>query len=228
MEDYIIIAILGALVALDTTVAGQFMISQPLVSASLAGYFLGDLQSGIYIGAIMQLMWLKLIPAGGSIFLNGNLGTLAAISVLGLSFKEFQYSIESLRFTVIVYGILTSYIFGYFTTSQRYFNQFLIRIAHNAVDKNRILWFQLAHILGVIITGVAGMFIAVIFALAGKWLLFRIPPVYFISLAPFFQYGLYAFLGIGIGTVFSMLWARKAWYYPVIGVGAGCVILLLS
>jgi len=228
MEGYITIAVLGALVALDTTVAGQFMVSQPLISATLAGYLFGDMESGMYIGAIMQLMWLKLIPAGGSIFLNGNLGTLAAISVLELSVNEFKYSIESLRFTVIVYGIVTSYIFGYFTMSQRFINQFLIRIAHNAVYKNRIFRFQLAHILAVITTGIAGMLISVIFALAGKWLLLRLPPVYFTSSESFFQYGLYAFLGIGIGTVLSMHWARKAWYYPVIGVGAGCVVMLLS
>ena len=227
MQEYAVIAVLGAIAATDTTVFGQFMVSQPLISAALAGYFLGDLQSAIYIGSIMQLMWLKLIPAGGAIRLNGNLGTVAAVSVLELSAHEFPYTTEALRFTVILYGIAASYIFGYFTTKQRQINLSLIRTAHSAVENNRLLRFQSMHFLGVVITGIAGILITVVFAFAGKWLLFRIPAAYFSVFEAFFPFGLYAFWGIGIGTVVSMVWTKKAWYYGVAGLIAGFGIVFL-
>ena len=133
MSEYLVIVLLGALVVLDTTVAGQFMVSQPLVSAALAGFFLGELESAIFVGAIMQVMWLKLIPAGGTIFLNGNLGTLTAVSVLALSAGTFPYPIEALQFTVIIFGIISSYIFGIFTYKKRIFNQLLVSRAHDSL-----------------------------------------------------------------------------------------------
>lgn len=228
MSDYIIIAVLGCVVALDTTVAGQFMISQPLVSSAIAGYMFGDIESGIYIGAIMQLMWLKLIPAGGSIYLNGNLGTLVAVCVLLLSSSEFPFSEDSIRFVVIIYGIAMSYIFGYFTTRQRAINLFLIGIAKKAFEKNQISRFQAVHFLGVIITGIGGSIIVVFFTAAGKWLLFHIPPPFFMASESFFPYGLFAFFGIGIGTVLSMVWSNKTWHYSAIGIAMGIVFLFLT
>lgn len=228
MSEYFIIAVLGGIVALDTTVAGQFMISQPLVSSAIAGFLFGDIEAGIYVGTIMQLMWLKLVPAGGSIYLNGNLGTLVAVFVLLLSLDDFQFSNETIRFTVITYGIAMSYIFGYITTKQRAINLILIRIAKNSLDKNQITKFQAVHIFGVIISGFAGSIFVVLFTYAGKWLLFHIPSTLFIASKSFFPYGLYAFFGIGIGTVLSMIWSNKTWHYSAIGISLGIILIFLT
>lgn len=227
MEELFIIGLLGALVAIDTTVAGQFMVSQPIVSSALAGYLLGDLQAGIYIGIIMQLMWLKLIPAGGSVFLNGNLGTLIAVSVLLRSSEGFVYSIEGLQFTCIVFGIITSYIFGNFTMIQRHINLLLVKRAQNAGKVGNLTRFQGFHMSGVLVTAASGVFLSISFTLIGKWLIMLIPSSYYLSLAEFFPFGIYAFLGIGIGTVFSMAWSKKSWAFPVLGVLAGFAGILL-
>ena len=221
MSEYLVIVLLGALVVLDTTVAGQFMVSQPLVSAALAGFFLGELESAIFVGAIMQVMWLKLIPAGGTIFLNGNLGTLTAVSVLALSAGTFPYPIEALQFTVIIFGIISSYIFGIFTYKKRIFNQLLVSRAHDSLRKGKLFQFQLCHFSGIFITGFAGSIITLIFTLLGTWIVSHLPHFYYSSLESYFSYGLYAFLGIGMGTVFSMAWSKKSWYYPLAGLCAG-------
>ena len=228
MSEYFIIAALGGIVAMDTTVAGQFMISQPLVSSAIAGFLFGDIESGIYIGTIMQLMWLKLVPAGGSIYLNGNLGTLVAVFVLLLSSNEFQYSNETIRFTVIIYGIAVSYIFGYFTTKRRVVNLILVRMANDSLDNNRISKFQGIHLLGVIIEGLVGSIFVVIFTYSGMWLLFHIPTTIFMAAESFFPFGLYAFFGIGIGTVLSMVWSNKTWHYSAIGISLGIIFLFLN
>ena len=227
MQDYCIIALLGALVVLDTTAAGQFMISQPIVSAALAGFLLGELESAVYVGAIMQVMWLKLVPAGGTIFLNGNLGTIIAVSVLALCSPVFPYSTEGLQFTVILYGIVTSYVFGYFTYRKRLFNQILITYAHKALEENSLVRFQLCHFAGVVITGIAGSILVLGFSLVGTWIIQNLPNLYFTAMESYFTYGLFAFLGIGLGTTFSMVWQKEFWYYTVIGVFAGIIILFL-
>ncbi len=227
MQDYCIIALLGALVALDTTVAGQFMISQPIVSAALAGLLFGELESAVYVGAIMQVMWLKLVPAGGTIFLNGNLGTITAVSVLALCLPVFPYSIEGLQFTVILYGIVISYVYGYFTYKKRLFNQIFITYAHRALEENSLVRFQLCHFTGVVVTGIAGAVLVLSFSLVGSWIVRNLPNLYFTAMDSYFVYGLIAFLGIGLGTTFSMVWQKEFWYYAIIGVFAGIIILFL-
>ncbi len=66
--DYAIgLALLGALIALDNAMWGQFMIAQPLVSGSLFGLIAGDVQSGILVGATVQLLWIGVLPVGAFI-----------------------------------------------------------------------------------------------------------------------------------------------------------------
>lgn len=225
MEEYIIIAAIGAIVAMDTTVAGQFMISQPIFASTITGYLLGNIESGLYIGLLMQLMWLKQIPAGGSIYLNGNLGSLTAVSVYEICAGNFQFSTEGLQFFVIIYGILTSYIYGFFTQLQRHINLAVIPAARFEILKNHFLRFQIFHLSGVIYTGLGGAFLVVIFVLIGQWIVQSLPSQLFILGNDFFPYGLYAIWGIGIGTVLSMIWLKKAWYYSAAGLIIGLVLI---
>ena len=55
-----------AFLGLDTTIAFQVMISQPIFSCPILGWLLGDPLTGMEIGAMMQLLWLNNIPAGGN------------------------------------------------------------------------------------------------------------------------------------------------------------------
>ncbi len=61
-----LLLLLGAWAALDTTSAGQFMISRPLVSGTLAGWILGDPATGLLAGALLEGMDLGGVPAGGA------------------------------------------------------------------------------------------------------------------------------------------------------------------
>ena len=227
MEQYYVIAVVGGLVAFDTTVAGQFMISQPLISATLAGYLFGHPETGIFIGALMQLMWLKLIPAGGSAYLNGNLGTVAALSVFALSVHEIGASENALLLFALLYGMAASYVFGHLTVMQRNLNSYVIPFAHRAVDRGRIGTFQLIHISGALYTGLAGALLSILFAYTGYIIAINLPVQIYSWADPFAQYGFYAFCGTGIGVVLSMVWDRKAWFYPLIGIVCSTIIILI-
>ena len=69
-EQIFIIAFVGALISLDVTVLGQWMISRPLVSGMIIGAFLGDPWAGFKVGVIVELLWIDIIPVGVSIPLN--------------------------------------------------------------------------------------------------------------------------------------------------------------
>ena len=60
------IAVLGALVGLDMVSFPQAMLSRPLVSATLAGAFVGRPGGGLLTGAVLELIALETLPFGAS------------------------------------------------------------------------------------------------------------------------------------------------------------------
>lgn len=67
MEDILLLSFLGALFSLDITAFGQLMISRPIVCAPIIGYLLGDIRTALWIGMIVELMWVSFIPMGAAI-----------------------------------------------------------------------------------------------------------------------------------------------------------------
>ncbi len=228
MEDYLIIALFGAVTAWDTTSAGQFMISQPIVSTTLAGLFLGHPETGLLIGCIMQLIWLKLVPAGGSVHLNGNLGSLTAVSLFSFCSSKGIIPQNTLLFIALLYGIITSYFFGLLTVRHRQFNLILLDKIHNMVKKGAYSGFILIHLFSVGVTALAGAFLTVAAAYIGFLAVDRLPDSIIGQLTSYAEFGLYALYSIGFGTVISMVWEKRAWYFPILGAALGIIILLLK
>ncbi|MCP4728021.1 MAG: hypothetical protein GY863_23480 [bacterium] len=227
MEELIIIAIVGGIVAVDTTAFGQFMLSQPLFSASVLGLVLGDAQCGVEIGIIMQFIWLKQVPAGGTMFLNGNLGTITAAAALLLAKDTFAHSHQALLFNAVIFGLAASYLFGFFTSLKRRSNIMLIKKAGDELDKGNIRGLERYHLVGVAATVISGMIATVLISIAGKFLLLNLPDGYYTGLEDFFTYGIYSLYGIGIGNILAMQWENKSKIYAAMGIAAGLIITLI-
>jgi mannose/fructose/N-acetylgalactosamine-specific phosphotransferase system component IIC len=60
------IALLGALLGLDVVSFPQAMISRPIVSATLAGAFIGHPSAGLLIGVVLEMIALDTLPFGAS------------------------------------------------------------------------------------------------------------------------------------------------------------------
>ncbi len=67
MTGLFTIAALAALLSLDITAFGQFMISRPIVCATFVGYLLGDVKTGLWMGMTVELIWIGSIPMGAAI-----------------------------------------------------------------------------------------------------------------------------------------------------------------
>ncbi|MDH4163364.1 MAG: PTS sugar transporter subunit IIC [Nitrospirota bacterium] len=76
------VSLLGGLIGLDRTALGQFMISQPIVAASLTGWFLGDAVTGLIIGGILELIWVLDMPIGTFVPADS---TVFAVSATGIA-----------------------------------------------------------------------------------------------------------------------------------------------
>ncbi len=79
------VALVGGLVGLDRTAAGQFMISQPIVAAPLVGWLLGDATDGLIIGAMLELIWVLDMPVGSFVPANATVSAVTATAVAALT-----------------------------------------------------------------------------------------------------------------------------------------------
>jgi mannose/fructose/N-acetylgalactosamine-specific phosphotransferase system component IIC len=67
VEQVLVLSALGGLLALDHALVGQFMLAQPIVVGSIFGALLGDLPMGLFVGTLVQLIWLGVISVGAYI-----------------------------------------------------------------------------------------------------------------------------------------------------------------
>lgn len=84
------VSVLGGLIGLDRTALGQFMVSQPIVAASLTGWMLGDAVTGMIIGGILELIWVLDMPIGTFVPADATVFAVSAtgIAVLGAGGSE--------------------------------------------------------------------------------------------------------------------------------------------
>ncbi len=75
------IAAVGSLLNLDRTAWGQFMISRPIITAPLIGLVCGNAVIGLFIGALIELLWINELPVGAAIPSDD---TLCAVIVSGV------------------------------------------------------------------------------------------------------------------------------------------------
>ncbi len=62
----LLLALFGGWVTLDGTSVGQFMLSRPLVAASLAGWLAGDAVQGVAVGVMLEAFQLAVLPVGAA------------------------------------------------------------------------------------------------------------------------------------------------------------------
>ena len=73
------LALIVALLDLDNSAIGHFMISRPLVAGPLMGFFLKDMALGLQTGALLELLWIARLPLGASVPANISLATAFAV-----------------------------------------------------------------------------------------------------------------------------------------------------
>ena len=59
---------------------GYWMISRPVFAGPLVGMILGDIETGLYVGATVELMYMGILPIGGSVPPNAQIaGTISTV-----------------------------------------------------------------------------------------------------------------------------------------------------
>ena len=207
--EVLIIFIGSGIVALDTTAVGQILLSQPLFSCLALGALLGDFSTGLLIGVIMQMLWLRLIPMGGAMFYEGNIGSFVSAGIAILCVRlDPDYSHAVVLYSLLA-GILFSYLGGKATILHRKFTQIIVNSAiasAKAGHEGAILLGHATAIFSIFIGG--GLYgtccIAAGYA-GGPYIVESLP----VSYNQFAYIGMMAIWGTGVGMILSMFWQKK-------------------
>jgi PTS system mannose-specific IIC component len=220
------IGLIGGLLILDTTVAFQFLISQPLIACTLLGWFLGNAQLGLHVGIYLQLLWLSSIPIGAAIIPEGN---VAAIIVTGLVVRydqRYDY-FNTLLICAILFGILVSYVGGELVVFSRKSNQYFLKKTMDSARKGNLAMLTVVNYLALVLHYLLMVILIYLAMLIGDiFFIFvtKIPAVW----DDYFRYAVMALIGIGCGLMLSMFREKKYHFFLVAGLLAGSLFFILK
>ncbi len=114
---------LAALINIDRQACGQFMFSRPLIAGLIMGLFLGTPMAGIWLGVSLELLWLAVLPLGGTIPPNSSLSLSSLIIAWSLTPFSGEKFAETSQGLVICFLLtpLWAYLFIYLEKWNRYF-----------------------------------------------------------------------------------------------------------
>lgn len=81
----LLIALVAGVLEWDIYGWGQTMISRPLVSGTIMGLILGDVKTGLFIGASIEMIYLGVIPVGAAVPPDATTATTIATALAILS-----------------------------------------------------------------------------------------------------------------------------------------------
>jgi mannose/fructose/N-acetylgalactosamine-specific phosphotransferase system component IIC len=201
MENFII-ALIGSLLALDTSVAFQTLLAQPLITSTLIGWYAGDVQLGLHVGLYLQLLWLINLPVGGVKIPEANVASIVT-STLILRFAP-DYNYFNLVFVAgILYGLLISYVGSEFVVMHRRLNSTIFHRVYNAVQNGH------SSAIGLMVSSAIMLHFLLMFALIFSALTLSDLFIPFLKYLPsgwyeFFDHGMAVVLGIGCGLILTI------------------------
>lgn len=86
--QFLLLALLGGVVAIDGTSFGQFMVSRPFVAATLAGAVMGRPAEGAMIGLVLEAFHLNVLPVGAAKYPEGGPAAVSGGAVYAASSTE--------------------------------------------------------------------------------------------------------------------------------------------
>ncbi len=144
--------ILGALILLDKYAVGEFGISQPIMAGTVLGLIFGDIQTGIFLGAVFQLIFLAGLPIGRDVPPDAQ---GAGIAGCGAYFLLSRFNNPDIAiFISILVGIFASIWGSVLDVMVRYYNE---KLYHYFLRK--ISRLAICHLAGIFTAFLRGIFL---------------------------------------------------------------------
>lgn len=124
----LIVAAVGGAISLDRTAAFQTMVSRPLVTAPVIGYFLGNVEAALIVGAVLELLLIGDLPVGRYIPVHET-GLSVLVTAAALNATPASFPVEGVLPMVLLVTIPVSAFYQKADTIVRRIN---IRFFDNA------------------------------------------------------------------------------------------------
>ncbi|MCA6070928.1 MAG: PTS sugar transporter subunit IIC [Endomicrobium sp.] len=194
-ENIIFLAFIGALCSSDITAFGQFMICRPIFCAPVMGFLMGDIGTGLWIGMIVEMLWINAIPLGVSIPVDVSLiGVLSTFWVCKY-FSGFQEA----AILGIILAVPFAYLYREIDISGRKFNTKIMRWIEKGIESGKYWQINAGVITGLLFFVLRAFLFCIFAMIVGGWIYFSIYPQL---------------------PEFVLLGFKKAWYLmPIAGFG---------
>jgi PTS system mannose-specific IIC component len=166
MMDFIValvpLAVLGAVLGLDTVSFPQAMLSRPLVAATLGGALAGSPGGGLLVGAALELIALETLPFGASRYPEWG----SASAVGGALFASATISPPGALSLAVVAAVATAWVGSWSMVKVREFNARMSHAAQSALDagaRGAVIGLQLKGLTADLVRGFALTLVAAAF-----------------------------------------------------------------
>lgn len=210
---FLLAAFVSAITYIDATAVGQTMISRPIVSAPIIGLIFGDLQTGILVGVLLELLWIGTLPIGATVPPES---TFAAVNTVAIAVLTGFTDISSL---VLIFILLIPFVYlaSFLEDKIRSKNNRLTIMAEKVIEEGRLDKLVLLHFLGLSRFFIKTFVISLIAVLIGYY---SIPPIHQAlpqSLYNTLQIGGKILPILGVAVVIDLLINKRNWYFLFLG-----------
>jgi mannose/fructose/N-acetylgalactosamine-specific phosphotransferase system component IIC len=219
---------LGLWTALDQSACLQLLVSQPLVASWLAGWIAGDAASGLAVGVLLQGVWSRSLPLGASplpflgpaAVVGGALAACAPGPRVGLS--PVLVIPEAVPLAILLWVSIAVGELGRPLLQRIYRRRgALVELAVTGAGEGRASRVRVAHLMGLVPTGLLGMSLVAAGLLVGTSGLDIAPHVHTDG-----RWVALPVLGVGVGQACSLSMKRRAWIWGAAALVLGVAVAL--
>ncbi len=165
---------IGGLLSLDVSAWGQIMVSRPIVSAPVIGFLLGDLKTGLIIGALLELIWINVISVGAAIPPDATIVAVTCAALIMLTEKTFKMDNNfqgSYRMVVLALTMPLGEIFRSIDIKQRKLNAHFVHYLDREIPKGNLGAIEKVNYLSLFLFFLKGFLLSLIAIGAGAYFL---------------------------------------------------------
>lgn len=186
----LLLSLFGALLLLDKYALGEFGLSQPVITGTIIGAVFGDIQMGIFLGALIQLFFLGGLPIGRDIPPDGQVAGITGTAAFFL--MRTGNNMEQSLFVAVVLALLGAIAGGAADIIARRINERVYRVFLREEE-----CLSRCHLLGLIIAYARGVIVFLPLLITAQ--LIHIP-----SLFPPLSKDMFVIIAVGVGIANSL------------------------
>jgi len=209
LEQFALGGVLSVVCGLDRTAFFQLMISRPVVAAPLTGWLLGAPETGLLVGALLELLWLGRLPMGAVIPPDDTQVAVGG-TFLAIVFGEMTDDRLAITLMAVLLALPLGNVGAQFDHWARKANAKLSRLALASVslgDDSRI---ERLHLLGLVHFTMASLGTFLVIACAGWGFMAFLKP-YLLHPIQVMEYWIFAvFPLVGVSHVLSNMNVNRA------------------